>query len=99
MREIDDERLLGILYDLATALGRLHGRLLGELSELDAIGGNSADNLLRKEERFIEALRQNRHDPLSLSLLDELLRATSERVLESFDVINGRPRPPHGPAS
>jgi hypothetical protein len=95
---MDDERLLGLLYDLATAFGRMHGRLLGELSMLDAISGNSADNLLRKEEELIDALRrEDGADPLQIELLTALLRAATEPVQQTFDVLNRGPRPPSEP--
>lgn len=91
---MDDDRVLGLFFEIATGFGRMHGRLLAELSELEAISGNSADNLLRKEEAFIEALR-DQGDQLAMSLLTAMVRAASEPVEQIFGERNGG-RPPHG---
>lgn len=94
---MNDEQVLGLLFELATAFGRMHGRLLAELSEIEALDGGSADNLLRREEGIIDALR-DQTDPQAILLLEAMIRAASEPVEKTFAALNNGRQPPGGPS-
>lgn len=79
-----DERLLSLLFEVAMAVGRMHGRLLAELTDQDAIDAATADNLLTAEERFIASLRALPPDPENDPMVPELLSVLTREATSAF---------------